>query len=150
MISCSCQRMVSDMSDYTAIARKIFAADRFATEGVGINIEEARENYARCTLEPGPIHFNADGTVMGGVVFTLADFTFAVAANTRALSDGTPAAVTLSAQTQFLSPAKGDKLTAEARCIKAGRSVCVFEITVTDVSSNTVALVISTGFRKNR
>jgi uncharacterized domain 1 len=138
------------MLDYTATAKKIFTADRFATEAAGIIIEEARDNYARCILDPGPVHFNAGGVVMGGAIFTLADFTFAVAANTRSLEEGTPNTVTLSVQMQFLSPAKGDRLTAEAVCKKSGRTICSFEVTVTDSSGEIIALMVATGIRKNR
>ena len=60
--------------------QEFFAKDRFATDN-GAVIEEIGEHYAKCRMELGEGHRNAVGAVMGGVCFTLADFTFAVAAN---------------------------------------------------------------------
>ena len=58
--------------------QKVFANDRFATEN-GVVIDEVDDGYAKCSLEIQPHHLNAGGTVMGGAIFTLADFAFAVA-----------------------------------------------------------------------
>lgn len=60
--------------------QKVFSNDRFATDN-GAVIEQADEGYAKCWLEIQPHHLNAAGTVMGGAIFTLADFAFAVASN---------------------------------------------------------------------
>ena len=56
--------------------QKVFANDRFATDN-GAVIEQVDEGYAKCWLEIQPHHLNAAGTVMGGAIFTLADFAFA-------------------------------------------------------------------------
>ena len=61
-------------------ARLFFAKDRFATEN-GAVIDEIGEHYAICSMEITPHHQNAAGRVMGGAVFMLADFAFAVASN---------------------------------------------------------------------
>ena len=61
-------------------ARAFFAGDRFATEN-GAVIDEIGEHYAICSMEITPHHLNAAGRVMGGAVFMLADFAFAVASN---------------------------------------------------------------------
>ena len=53
--------------------QKVFANDRFATDN-GAVIEQVDEGYAKCWLEIQPHHLNAAGTVMGGAIFTLADF----------------------------------------------------------------------------
>jgi acyl-CoA thioesterase len=42
-------------------------------EHVGVEIEEQRAGFSRCTLAVAPHHFNSSGVVHGGVVFTLAD-----------------------------------------------------------------------------
>ena len=60
-------------------ARQIFAADKYATDASGIVIEEVGENYAKCSMKLTDVHRNAFGGVMGGAIYTLADFTFAVA-----------------------------------------------------------------------
>lgn len=78
---------------------------------------------------------------MGGVYFMLADFAFAVAANWQRM--GT---VSLNADISFLGSAKGDKLTAEAVCIKDGRTTACYRIDVKDNLENLVATVTTTGF----
>lgn len=57
-----------------------FKNDRFATDN-GAVIEEVGEGYARCVMSLDEHHYNAVGSVMGGAVFTVADFAFAVASN---------------------------------------------------------------------
>ena len=69
------------MDELTQRARKVFADDKYATELTGITIETVRRDSTICTLQLAQCHRNARGAVMGGVIFTLADFTFAIAAN---------------------------------------------------------------------
>ena len=122
-------------------ARDRFSGDIFATETVGIQIEEIGENYARCTMPILPKHRNANHQVMGGALFTLADFTFAVAAGTGGNT------VSTSADISYLNPAKGNTLIAESRCLKAGRRLCVLEIQIGDELGNAVASCRVTGMR---
>lgn len=58
-----------------------FQADRFATEAAGIVIREAEPGRALCAMKLRPCHMNANNVPMGGAVFTLADFAYAVASN---------------------------------------------------------------------
>ena len=122
-------------------AKAFFAKDTFATEVTGIEIAEVAKGYAKCRLPIEDKHKNAVGAVMGGVLFTLADFTFAVAAN----FDADAVTVTLATQIQYLSPAKGDLLFAQSRLLKNGRHNCFYEITVTDNCGTTVAIASVTG-----
>lgn len=122
--------------------KKIFENDRFATEN-GMIIEEIGDGYAKCSLQLEDRHRNAMGAVMGGVSFTLADFAFAVAANWQEV--GT---VSLSSNIAYLGTAKGERLIAEAVCVKAGRSTGYYRIDVRDEQGNLVAAVTTTGFRK--
>ena len=116
------------MKDRTEKAREFFKDDIYATEATGIVIEEATDNYARFSLVLDRRHKNANGQVMGGVLFTLADFAVAAALND---GEGTPF-VSLSADIQFLRPAKGSVLTAETVVVKAGKTVCFMEAVITD------------------
>ncbi|MGM9522629.1 MAG: PaaI family thioesterase [Oscillospiraceae bacterium] len=124
--------------------REFFKNDLFATEATGVVIEEAGPGYARCSMPIERIHRNAMGGVMGGAIFTLADFTFAIAANV----DSAPT-VSVSGQITYLGTAKGSRLIAEARCLHAGRSGCAFTIDIKDDLDNGVASVTFYGFRKN-
>ena len=123
--------------------REFFKGDQFATLCAGAQIEEARKNYARCSLELERKHRNAMGGVMGGVMFTLADFAFAVASNL-----GSPPTVSVSGQIVHLGVARGQRLIAETKCLHAGRSGCSFLVTVTDELGSDVASVTFYGFRK--
>ena len=84
---------------------------------------------------------NAVGNVMGGVYFTLADFTFAVATN-----HDKPGIVSLSSTITFNAIAKGEKIICEAKKIKLGRTTCVYEMTLTDENDNLLATVLTTGY----
>jgi len=129
--------------DYLERARELFAADRFATEVTGIVIEDAGKGYAKCSLELTPAHMNAAGVAMGGAVYTLADFAFAIASNSEAMNT-----LSLSANITYLSAAPGGKLTAEAKCIRSGRTTCYFVVDVTDETGRLIASMTSSGFRK--
>lgn len=124
--------------------QKIFANDRFATEN-GAVIEDVNEGYAKCSLEIQQRHLNAAGAVMGGAIFTLADFAFAVASNWNK-----PLHVSTTSQITYLGAAKGSRLIAEARKVKEGRSTCYYLVEVKDDLGNAVAHVTSSGFSKGQ
>lgn len=121
-------------------ARTTFGSDRFATEVTGIEIVAVSENYAKCELAIDDRHRNAMGAVMGGAIFTLADFCFAVAANSKKLSS-----VSVSSNIVFLNAVRGERLIAEAHCLKSGRKNCFFRISVTDELGSQVAEVEEIG-----
>lgn len=128
------------MSDLTQLREK-FKEDKYAVEGLGAVIEDAREGFARCTMEIQPRHCNALGIPMGGVIFTLADFAFAVASNQHGKS-----VVTQASQITFLTSAKGKYLTAEAKAVREGSKICFYQITVTDDLNNQVAFATLNGY----
>lgn len=81
---------------------------------------------------------------MGGAIFTLADFAFAVASNWNK-----PLNVSTTSQITFLGTAKGARLVAEARKVKEGRSTCYYLVDVSDDLGNPVAHVTASGFVKS-
>lgn len=123
-------------------ARATFGRDRYATEVTGIEIVAVDKDYARCELAIDNRHRNAMGAVMGGVIFTLADFCFAVAANAEELS-----VVSVSSNIVYLNAVRGTKLIAEAKCIKSGKKNCFFNITITDELETLIAELTETGTR---
>jgi len=129
--------------DYLERARREFTGDVYATKTTGIVIEAADRDYAKCSLELTSAHMNAAGVAMGGAIFTLADFTFAVASNSETMNT-----MSLTSSITYLSAAKGGKLTAEASCVRSGRTTCYYIITVTDEDGKVIASVSTTGFRK--
>lgn len=121
-------------------AGEIFKTTVYATEVTGCVIEEIRTDYCRSYFDIGPRHMNTLGIVMGGAVFTLADFAFGVCANFDK-----DVFVTASADSHFMAPAKGTRLIAEARAIRSGRRTCVYAVTVSDDLGTQVAYFTFTG-----
>ncbi len=122
--------------------RAFFANDRFATQA-GAVIEEIGDHYAKCSICLEEKHLNGVGAVMGGVHFTLADFAFAVAANRQKVG-----VVSLSSNITYLQAIHGKKLIAEARSVKEGKTTCYYQIDISDELGNHVAVVTTTGYRK--
>lgn len=122
--------------------RERFKNDLFALT-MGAQIEKVDDGYAMCSLILEERHQNAAGTVMGGAIFTLADFAFGVAANWNK-----PPTVSLSSQISYLNIARGTALVAEARLVKEGRTTCYYNIEVRDDLDNLVAVVTCNGFIK--
>ncbi len=121
--------------------RALFAKDRYATDS-GAYIEEIGEHYAKCSIRLDERHRNAVGAVMGGVYFTLADFTFAVATNWKK-----PEVVSLNSTVTYLAPAKGELLIAEAFCVKEGKATNCYRIDICDEMKKLLATVTITGYR---
>jgi acyl-CoA thioesterase len=121
-----------------------FKADRYATEVTGIEIVDARPGYAKTQLLIEPKHFNAVGIIQGGVVFTLADFAFAVASNVGVEE----ITVAIECHLAFLKPTTGGTLVAEATQISKTRSLVSYNIPVTNENGELVAQFYARGFTK--
>lgn len=121
-------------------AREIFKKDRFAMVTTGIKIVEVDKGYAKCSLTIDDRHVNATGHVMGGAIFTLADFVFAVATNFKQKTT-----VTTVSQISYLGTPKGNILYGESKMLKDGRRNCFYEIIIRDNSDNMVAVVSMSG-----
>ena len=117
-----------------------FIHDAFVADGLGAVIDGASYGFARVSMEIQPRHCNALGIPMGGAIFTLADFAFAVAAN-----QGRDV-VTQASQITFLKAAQGKRLIAEARQVKDGKRVCFYEVKVNDDLGTEVAFVTINGY----
>ena len=131
------------MTDINEI-RQFFENDRFATEN-GMVIDSVGDKTAVCSLTIDKRHMNAVGNVMGGVYFTLADFTFAVATN-----HDEPGIVSLSSTITFNAIARGEKIICEAKQIKWGKTTCVYEMSLTDEKGNLLATVLTTGYNTRK
>jgi len=123
-------------------ARAFFANDRYATDATGVVIEEVGEHYAKCSLKLDKRHLNAVGHVMGGVVYTMADLTFAVSTNFRTERP----TVTNVAQISYLNSPSGDTLYSESKRVKDGSHICFYEIRVWDNTGRDIALVSMNGY----
>lgn len=122
-------------------ARAYFNDDRFATEN-GITLDELDAEHAVTSMVLAPRHKNAFGGIMGGAIFTLADFAFAALTNDRERTT-----VAQQVSVSYLSAPKGGRLVATARFRKDGRSSCVVNVDVADDTGRDIAQFVGTGFK---
>ena len=122
-------------------ARAFFVNDRYATENC-IVLDELKDTGSVCSMTLTERHQNAEGHLMGGAILTLIDFAFA----TAACNVHRPT-VAQQISMNFLSPARGTRLTAEAVCRKDGRTSCVYQVDVADDLGRDIAQAVITGFK---
>lgn len=123
--------------------RTLFANDHFATEACGCRVLEATRGHAVCEFDIADIHRNAQGGIMGGAIFTLADFALAIACNI-----GEQPTVAVSNSIEFMNAAKGSKLIATCEVDKSGRSLGFYTVNVADELGTPVAKMSATCFRR--
>jgi acyl-CoA thioesterase len=123
-------------------ARTYFAADRFATDQLGAIIEEVGLDEARVAFDVDASHSNASGGLMGGAIFTLADFAFAVASNSSGYRT-----VAVDVDIQFIAAAKGTHIMAESHADRIGRNLVFFSTTISDETGRLIAKAACTGYR---
>lgn len=128
--------------ELTKKAREVFSADRYATELTGIVIDHVGDHTASCSLALDSRHRNARGLAMGGVLFTLADFCTAVAANSDTLEN--LQWVSLDSNIHFLSPATGDRLTACCTALKTGRITALYQTIIESPDSGKRVAIVET------
>lgn len=123
--------------------KKFFEKDRFVLTN-GIEIIELGEDFAVCEANIEDRHLNANDVVQGGMLYTLADFTFAVLANHLH-----PVTVTQTASITYLSPCKNTKkIRAVAKETALFGHNSVSEVKVYDDKDTVVAIATVNGFRK--
>lgn len=122
-------------------AVEYFKKDRFATDN-GMILEELTEEHSLCSVMLGEGHKNANGGIMGGVMFTLADLAFASLSNNIHMPT-----VAQQVSINYLSAPKGEKLYARAVCKKNGGRTIVINVDVTDDTGRDVAQFIGSGFK---
>ena len=111
----------------TAVGRAMLAEDN-ASRALGISLDEIAPGHARMSMKVRDDMINGHDLCHGGLIFTLADSTFAFACNAR-----NRVTVAAGAEIHFISPAKkGETLVATAReRAGAGRSG-IFDIEVNE------------------
>ena len=124
--------------------RTFFERDQFAHKCLGAVVDsyDPQTGAATVSMTIDDRHHNAQGFVMGGVLFSLSDFALAVATNM-----GQEASSSVSSAIQFMRRAKGECLIATARPDKIGRALTFFTIDVEDELGTHVCRMTATCMR---
>lgn len=123
--------------------RDFMYKDIYAVETTGITIEDIdEEGCVHLRMDIDEHHYNGIGRVMGGAIFTLADF--AVASTVYANEILSTA---IGGSIEFLSAGQGSYLTCKGYLDRAGRSICFGGADVFDENGTLIAKMRSQGFR---
>ena len=135
--------MMLDENSSLDEVRAYFSHDRFASEACGCEVLEASHGHAVTSFTIDDVHRNAQGAVMGGAIFTVADFALAIACNM-----GENPTVAISNTIEYYAQPKGSRLIATADADKSGRSVGFYTVDVVDDLGTKVARMSATCFRR--
>jgi acyl-CoA thioesterase len=124
--------------------QKRMESDQFAKH-IGVEMVEAKIGYARVKMEIKPYHLNGVGIVHGGAIFTMADFAFAIAANSRE-----QVAVAINVSIAFVKAVSQGTVYAEAREISINRKLGVYQVDVIDESKELLASFQGMAYRKRQ
>jgi len=112
----------------------------------GLKLVDVQEGYARVAMRFTEDMENMFGMAHGGAIFSLIDAAFEVASN----SHGTMAVALNMNITYLASPAKGSRLTAEAREINKTTRTAAYDIRATDDSGTLLATCQSLVYRLDK
>jgi uncharacterized protein (TIGR00369 family) len=109
------------------LLKKVTAASGF-THSAGVEVVAAEVGSVTLELAKKPELLQFSGFFHGGVLAGLADHCAGAAATTT-LAPG-KIAVTVDLHINYLAPANGEKVTATAKCVQTGSTLCVVSVTV--------------------
>ena len=116
-------------------AESMYGTDT-CSQWLGMTLEDVRPGYARMRMPVRPEFLNGLGICHGGLMFTLADSTFAFACNSYNIP-----AVASGCAIEFLKPVNGgDVLVAEGQEQTLSGRHGVYDIKVTNSSGEVVAM----------
>jgi acyl-CoA thioesterase len=116
--------------------------DRFARE-IGIELIEAGIGRARAKLRISEKHLNGIGIAHGGAIFTLADFVFAAASNSRE-----SVAVAINVSISYVKAVSGGTLFAEAREVSLNPKLATYTVEVRNEAGELAAIFQGMVYRK--
>jgi uncharacterized protein (TIGR00369 family) len=111
-------------------------------ELVGTELSSAKEGRAVVSMRAEERHLNPNGTVHGGVVYTLVDVSMAEALRTMIEGDERP--VTIEIKVNYLEPGRPGTLTSTAQVRKGGKRLTIVEAEVTQEDDDEV-VALATG-----
>ena len=133
-----------DNKDPLKNLQEIYKNDKFATNA-GCVIVEATKEKVICQMPICDSLSNARGGVMGGAIFTLADFCFAVLSNLS----GYPS-VAIECNIRFFSQPKGKMLFATCTPDKEGRTLGHYSVEICDETGRKVAGYTAIAFHTDK
>lgn len=123
--------------------KKIMNRDRYATETTGAEIVDVDEKgcvTVRLDITSG--HHNSAGRVMGGAIYTIADFAYAATIYANEMYS-----TAVNCSMEYLSAGKGSFLTARGFIDKAGRNMIFGGADVFDETGRVIARMLVQSFR---
>lgn len=132
------------MTDLTEKAKEILKKDHGFVEANNYKVIKVEEHYCEMEAILSDSSKNPFGIAHGGYIFGFADTAAGIAAMTDERT-----ALTINSTIDYLKPGKTDKLIAEAKAIKAGKSIAVIEVLISDNENNLVAKATITYFYMN-
>ena len=131
--------------DYKKLRDTRNSSNPFA-QRLGIFVEEIGPGYARAVKDITAEDANPVGVAHGGCYFSLAD----TACGSAMASHGYYA-VTISTSYEFLRSGRpGDTLTAVATEVKGGRTICVYDVRITDQAGTLLGTGTFTFYKLDR
>ena len=124
--------------DYSGMLDRVNSGPHFGPKS-GAKVTAIEGNSARGELEIRTETQNPMGVVHGGALFTLADTVAGVAAFVTGRN-----CVTLDSSMQFLGAARDGKVFCVAKPKKIGRSIMVYDVSITDEGGRLVAAGVFT------
>ncbi|MBR2330251.1 MAG: hotdog fold thioesterase [Clostridia bacterium] len=128
---------------YQQAVRNFFKGDAFV-EDIGIKIADVDEEKTTVVADVLSKHLNGNGCVQGGMLYTLADFAFAVHSNYLH-----PATVTQGGHIYYLRPAFCKRIIATAKETARTGHNSLAEVVITDENGNTLCVCNFNGFIKD-
>ena len=117
--------------------------DLFAVEATGAVIESVdSDGCVTVRMDIAPRHFNSGGRVMGGAIYTIADFAYAATVYAHECFS-----TAINCSMEYLSAGGGSYLTARGYIDKAGRSVIFGGADVFDETGRMIARMSVQSFR---
>ncbi len=118
-------------------------SDSFATR-LGIEIVEVGADCSVAIMPLDEMHRNGMGNAHGGAIFSLADMTFAAAAHASGIFF-----VSAQANISFLEPGRVGPLRGEAKLVRTGKTLGIYNIRILDALDTLVAIGTITGYNTN-
>ena len=125
--------------------KKFFEENDKLAKFLDFNIEEVKLGYAKVSVVIKEKHLNGANVAHGGVIFSLADYAFAIASNSHG-----NLALSINSSISIINGAKeNDKLIAIAKEVSKNHKLGVYEVLVIDSKGKKIALFQGMVYIKN-